>query len=108
MNESLQDYFTIPRFENADLDPARFDHEAHVYVAWLYLREYPRSKAMASFDAALRRLTEKIGATSKYNAMITWLFLLLIAERMVTGEDWGAFRARNSDLLDDRPRSQAA
>ena len=108
MIESLREYFTISRFEAADLDPARFDHEAHIYVAWLYLREYPRDKAIASFDAALRRLTGKIGATSKYNAMITWLLLLLIAERMVAGEDWGAFRARNSDLFDDLPRSQAA
>ena len=94
--------------ESREAYPTRFDHEAHIYVAWLYLREYPRDQAIAAFDAALRRLTEKIGATSKYNAMITWLFLLLIAERMNNGEDWAAFRARNSDLFDDRPRSQAA
>ncbi len=104
----MQEYFTISRFEAGDLDPTRFDHEAHIYVAWLYLREYPRDVALASFDAALRRLTEKIGATSKYNAMITWLFLLLIAERMIASEDWAAFRARNTDLFDDQPRSQAA
>lgn len=108
MNGSLQDYFTISRFEAADLDPARFDHEAHLYMAWLYLQEYPRDKAITSFDRALRGLTEKIGATSKYNALITWLFLLLIAERMIPSENWVAFRARNTDLFDDRPRSQAA
>lgn len=108
MNREMEAYFTIDRFEAADFDPTRFDHEAHIYVAWLYLREYPRDEAVASFDAALRRLTEKIGATSKYNAMITWLFLLLIAERMLKGEEWAAFRARNTDLFDDRPRAQAA
>jgi hypothetical protein len=108
MNAPMQDYFTISRFEAADLEPALFDHEAHIYVAWLYLGEYPRDQAITSFDAALRRLTKKIGAESKYNAMITWLFLLLIAERMITGEDWSAFRARNTDLFDDRPRAQAA
>ena len=108
MNTALQEYFTISRFQAADLDPARFDHEAHIYVAWLYLREYPREVAIASFDAALRRLTEKIGAAPKYNAMITWLFLLLIAERMDASEDWAAFRASNTDLFGDRPRPQAA
>ena len=108
MNEERLAYFTIDRFEAADLDPTRFDHEAHIYVAWLYLREFPRDEAVASFDAALRRLTEKIGATSKYNAMITWLFLLLIAERMLEGEEWLAVRDRNIDLFDDCPRLQAA
>ena len=58
--------------------------------------------AIARFDAALQRLTEKIGATAKYNAMITWLFLKLIAARARTGEDWCEFRRRNADLLDDR------
>ena len=91
MNGSLQDYFTISRFEAADLDPARFDHEAHLYMAWLYLQEYPRDKAITSFDRALRGLTEKIGA-----------------ERMIPSENWVAFRARNTDLFDDRPRTQAA
>jgi hypothetical protein len=36
------------------------------------------------------------------------LFLLLIAERAREGEDWSAFRTRNSDLFDDFPRSAAA
>ena len=87
---------------------ARFDHEAHIYVAWLYLDAWPREDAIARFDAALQRFTGKIGATSKYSAMITWLFLLLIAERRREGEDWPGFRTRNSDLFDQRPKSQAA
>jgi hypothetical protein len=97
--------FTIERFEAAQVDAARFDHEAHVYMGWMYLRAYPRDEAIARFDAALRRLTEKIGATRKYNAMITWLFLLLIAERSRDDEDWLAFRRRNADIFDKLPRS---
>ena len=103
----LRDY-SIERFEAADIDPERFDHETHVYVGWLYVQAFPRDEAVARFDNALRRLVAKIGAESKYNAMITWLFLLLIAERAQEGEDWPAFRARNADLVDARPRSLAA
>ena len=99
---------TIERFDKADIDPARFDHEAHVYVGWLYVTEYQRDEAVARFDAALQRLVRKIGAEQKYNAMITWLFLLLIAERVRADEDWPAFRARNGDLFDGRPRQAAA
>ena len=108
MREPVREALTIERFEASAIDPACFDHEAHVYVGWLYVMAYPHDDAIARFDAALRRLTEKIGATAKYNAMITWLFLKLIAARARAGEDWPAFRMRNTDLLDDRPRSPAS
>ena len=108
MKEAVRKTLTIERFEASAIDPACFDHEAHVYVGWLYVMAYAQDEAIARFDAALQRLTEKIGATAKYNAMITWLFLKLIAERARTGEDWPAFRTRNTDLLDDRPRSTAS
>ena len=108
MRDSVRQALTIERFEAAAVDPACFDHEAHVYMGWLYVMTYPHDDAIARFDAALRRLTEKIGATAKYNAMITWLFLKLIAERARMDEDWPAFKTRNADLLDDRPRSPAA
>ena len=103
MKDTVRKALTIERFEASNIDPACFDHEAHVYVGWLYVMAYPQDDAIARFDAALQRLTEKIGATAKYNAMITWLFLKLIAARARTGEDWCEFRRRNADLLDDRP-----
>lgn len=108
MSASLESRFSIEQFETGDIDASQFDHEAHVYVGWLYLQTLPRKEATAKFDAALRRLVASIGAESKYNAMITWLFLLLIDERAQDNEDWPAFRARNSDLFDDRPRLNAA
>ena len=108
MKESFREALTIERFEASAIDPACFDHEAHVYVGWLYIMTYAQDAAIARFDAALRRLTEKIGATAKYNAMITRLFQKLIAARARTGEDWPAFRTRNADLLDDWPRSPSS
>jgi len=100
--------YTIEKFEAGDIDPARFDHEAHIYVGWLYMTTYEGAEAIARFDAALRRLTAKVGATNKYNAMITWLFLLLIAARATDGENWLSFRASNRDLFDGCPRTAAA
>jgi len=108
MTSHLETRYSIDRFEAADVDPALFDHEAHIYVGWLYIKAFPRDEAIAHFDAALRRLTTRIGATSKYNAMITWLFLLLIDERAHENEDWPAFHARNIDLFENRPRANAA
>ena len=108
MNRSLESRYSIERFEAANIDPARFDHEAHIYVGWLYVNAYPRSEAISRFDAALKRLTVKIGEAKKYNAMITWLFLLLIDARAQESETWLAFRNRNADLLEDRPRVDTA
>ena len=108
MDNTRAEQLTIERFEAGYIDPATFDHESHIYVDWHYIRTYARNDAIARFDAALRRLTEKIGATEKYNAMITWLFMLLISERARAGEDWSAFRTRNTDLFDEFPRSAAA
>ena len=105
MSTSTQPDITLEQFERGDIDPARFDHEAHVYVGWLYVSKFGRKQAIARFDAALRRLVTKIGAEGKYNAMITWLFLVLIADRARSDEDWPAFRDRNIDLIRDRPKA---
>jgi hypothetical protein len=92
---------TIERFESADIDPARFDHEAHVYVGWMYVREYELTEAIAKFDSGLKRLVSKLGAEGKYHATLTWFFLLLIADRAEDGEPWPVFRHRNLDIVTD-------
>jgi hypothetical protein len=67
---------TIEQFESGNIDAEMFDHEAHVYVGWLYVQQYELADAIARFDDALRRLTRKLGAPGKYHATITWIFLL--------------------------------
>jgi hypothetical protein len=93
--------FSIPKFEAGDIDPDRFDHEAHVYVAWLYVREFPLAEALAKFDAALQRLVIKLGANGKYHTTLTWFFLLVIAERAQSDQPWYVFKRSNADLLGD-------
>jgi len=92
----------IDDFERGDVDPAAFDHEAHVYVAWLYVRRFPLPQALTGFDAALRRFTQRLGVPGKYHATITWFFLLLIAERCRhdPAANWPHFRRHNDDLFD--------
>ena len=92
---------TIERFENADIDPERFGHEAHVYIAWLYVQNYELAEAIERFDGGLKRLVAKLGADGKYHATLTWFFLLLIADRAVDDQSWQDFRGQNVDLLAD-------
>ena len=123
MNAVARPDFTIDAFERGEIDPEAFDHEAHVYMAWLYLErfalpadgaqgevarlDYERvaeAGGLEEFAGALRRLTERLGVPGKYHATITWFFLLLIGERRSAepGADWPRFRRRNADLVEDR------
>jgi hypothetical protein len=104
MNAVSNPDFSIRNFEAGDIDPDRFDHEAHVYVGWLYIREFPLAEALAKFDAALQRLVIKLGADGKYHTTLTWFFLLVIAERAQPDQPWNVFKRRNADLLDDSKR----
>ena len=92
---------TIDDLEAARIEGGSFNHEAHVYLAWLYLKEYPVTAAIDRFSAALRRLTQKLGVPGKYHETITWFFMLMIAQRCADQPDldWPQFRAGNGDLF---------
>ncbi len=90
---------TIEQFEACDVDPERFGHEHHVYMGWLYVREFGASTALARFDAAIRRLVAHLGAEDKYHATITWFFLILIADRIKDGQSWQQFKHCNADIV---------
>lgn len=105
--DRIPETLTIEAFEAARIEPGKFDHEAHVYVAWLYIGRYPGVESMVRFAAALRRLTDELGIPGKYHETITWLFLLLIRERYRDGESWPVFRRRNRDLVDDASKTLA-
>jgi hypothetical protein len=94
--------YTIERFERLDVDPARFDHEAHLFVARLFLAHFPEREAGDRFSRALRRLTLAAGAPEKYHATVTGFYLRVIARRVAARPDdsWEAFRAGNADLFD--------
>jgi hypothetical protein len=101
VSASCSSNFTIEQFEAGEIAPDAFDHEAHVHIAWLYVRTFELAEAIHRFSGALRRLTTRLGVSHKYHATITWLFLLLIADRSRKNESWQSFRSRNSDLIKD-------
>ena len=105
MNAAATPDITIERLEAGDIDPATFDHEAHVYLGWLYVRQYPLPEAISRFSAALKRLVKKLGAEGKYHETMTWFYLLLIADRRGAAADdtWFAFRRQNSELFNREP-----
>jgi hypothetical protein len=92
---------TIEQFEALDVVPGEFDHEAHVYVAWSYLRGFDVLASIGRYRSVLQKLTEKFGVPGKYHETMTWFYLLAVAER-ATGKaatDWNAFKRQNPDLF---------
>jgi hypothetical protein len=96
-----QPELSIDDLEQGQIEGASFDHEAHVYLAWLYLDRYPVTEAIDRFTSALKRLTTKLGVPGKYHETISWFFMLIIAQRRAgnAGNDWPNFKDKNPDLL---------
>lgn len=93
----------IEAFEAGNIDPQRFDHEAHVRVAWSYLQRLPTPLAIARFTSALRSLTVRLGVPQKYHETVTWFFMIVIADRLAgaPADDWETFSKDNRDLLEE-------
>jgi hypothetical protein len=101
MNAAAIPVVSIESLEDGTLDVDAFDHEAHIYVAWLYLQRYPLHEAAARFTGALQRLTRKLGIPGKYHETISWFFMLLIEERRCgqTSDAWHSFHRDNADVF---------
>ena len=92
---------SIEAFESGEIDVEAFDHEAHIYLGWLYVTRYETPDAICRLCTALKELTAGLGIPDKYHETITWFFLLLIAERRAASPaaDWFSFRRNNDDLF---------
>ena len=101
MNALAKPEVTLESFEDGTLDVEAFDHDAHIYVAWLYLERYPVLQAAQRYSDALRRLTAGLGIPGKYHETITWFFMFVIDERRrhTQAQDWYRFRRNNEDLF---------
>ncbi len=95
----------VAAFENATIEAADFDHEAHLLVGWWYLQERSVLDALSRVTGALRRLTRKLGMPSKYHETITWFYVIQIAGRCrgTADVDWPQFKAANADLFAQNP-----
>ncbi len=91
---------SVSAIERGDIDVEAFDHEAHVYAGWRFVREMPLLEAIERFSSALKRLTHNLGVPEKYHGTVTWFYMLLIAERQRPDQEWAEFRNANADLFE--------
>ena len=110
------DSATMTREDHKDVHHYRLDVRRLLTVAYeiAFGQNRPRTKFEAldqicirqhspncRFTDAIKRLTKKLGVTSKYHETITWFYLIKIAERCNSAEpgDWQAFKDANPDLF---------
>lgn len=68
-------------FERGEITPDRFDHRAHMRVAWVYLREADSvDAAIPRMRDAIQRFAAAAGAAQKYHETITVLWMRLLAD----------------------------
>lgn len=95
--------------ESCRIDPAAFNHAAHLRAGFLYLRRHDFADALSRMRRAIRAFAASIGKDGLYHETITTAFMTLINERLaVAAADitWEDFTARHADLFDGTALSQ--
>ena len=94
----------LEAFEECRLPKDRWTHEAHVRMAWLYLRRRPLDEVAPMVRAAIRRYNASVGGNpDAYHETITLAYLALIdhrVDRESGGGTFDEFRERHPALLD--------
>jgi len=101
-HHDLDDQNFLGLLEAGTLEPALFNHEAHIRVGYLYLRDGSFTSALDRMRDTLVRFTIIVGAEGKYHETITAAYLALINEQLQRNGDgggWSGFIANNPDLL---------
>ena len=92
----------LGQFEDCSLDPARFDHQGHLRIAFLYLELYPLEDAIENACHGIAAYARSLGATGKFNRTMTEAIMRIIHPRLAgwTGT-FEAWLACNPDLVRD-------
>lgn len=92
-------------FETCALEKDDWDHEAHVHMGWIYLREVPLAKATARLRDGIFRYPEDSDPFCRYHETLTRFWMTQIGralEGAPEGESFPEFLERNPHLQDKR------
>ncbi len=105
---SPEEFAVLHDFDAATRVPLPFNHRAHIYVTWLYLRRWLQGELSLQdvclrMQRGLRRLAEIHGIPQKYHSTITQAAVQLVADAMRDDpdSDFLAWCARHAELVDE-------
>lgn len=67
----LSDENFTKQFSNCSLDPSLFDHEAHLRLAWIHIKNDGVEMASKNIQDQLQKFVSHVGAQDKYHATVT-------------------------------------
>ena len=95
----LTDDEFIRQFRNCQLDPELFTHEAHLRLAWVYLKRYGLDRAVEELPGQFKDFVAYAGASEKYNQTVT-IAALKVVQHFVLRSEEDNFQ----DFIDKNPR----
>ncbi|MDY0872421.1 hypothetical protein [Dongia rigui] len=107
--DAMTDDDFLAALESCRIDPAAFNHAAHLRAGFLYLQRHDFAAALGAMRHAIQRFAAAIGKDGLYHETITCAFMTLINERLATesvGIRWEGFALRHADLFDGTALSQ--
>jgi hypothetical protein len=97
----MTDQEFIAAYTAGQLEPAGFDHRAHLRAAFLLLRSRPFLEACIAMRDGLQALAGKLGKPDLYHETVTVAFMALVAGRMpAESSDWDSFIAQHPALCE--------
>lgn len=102
-DDDLSDHELLFRFGDLSLPASRFDHRAHLRVAWILLQRQPLRVAVDRMCSGVRAFAAHVGQPEKYHATLTAALVRLMHARGAADREvsFPAFLARCPDLLTD-------
>ena len=101
-NNTISGSELLEGMRNLTLDPKFFDHEAHVKLGWLLIKENGLENAIHEVSQLIKTYAEHLGATNKYHETVTRVSMLLIDERMTDRDQtFEEFIDKHPELLNN-------
>ncbi|WP_109300353.1 hypothetical protein [Aquimarina sp. AU474] len=70
-HHELSDYEFETQFKKGSLSPSLFSHEAHLRLAWIYLKKYDQTKACDAISSQILNFATVNGDPDKFNKTVT-------------------------------------
>ncbi|UJH68725.1 hypothetical protein [Allomuricauda sp. SCSIO 65647] len=85
-HRNLSDIEFSARFANATLRPELFTHEAHLRLAWLYIKNHGLKTAIDLVCTQIKHFAESNGAFDKFNKTLTVAAIRAVYHFMLKSE----------------------
>lgn len=97
----MQETDFIKQFEACTLPKEIFDHRGHLWLGWLYIRDYSLKEASQRLCKHIDQFACSLGADTKFHKTLTVAFACLIKSRFKDKQSFEQFLTANPDLLTD-------